>query len=149
MPDSQLIRCPYCSTTNRVASEKIDQGLQPRCGQCKKPLSLSSKPVVVTDATFSAEVERSSIPMLVDLWAEWCGPCRSIAPILDQIAVEMAGRLRVAKLNVDENPMTASRFNASSIPLLLIFKDGKEQDRIVGAYPKTEIVRRLEIVLGR
>ncbi len=149
MSEAQLIRCSQCGTTNRVPREKIAQGLRPRCGQCKAPLSTAGRPIAVTDATFAAEVERSPIPVLVDLWAEWCGPCRSIAPTMEQLASEMAGRLKVAKLNVDENPMTAAKFNAQSIPLLLIFKDGQERDRIVGAYPKTEIVRKLQAVLGR
>jgi thioredoxin len=80
----------------------------------------------------------------VDLWAPWCGPCRIIAPVLDQLAAEMAGRVRIAKLNVDENPATASRFNVSSIPTLLVLKDGREVDRFVGVQPKSEIMRRLE-----
>jgi thioredoxin len=81
---------------------------------------------------------------LLDLWAPWCGPCRTLAPILDEVAAEMAGRVRVAKLNVDENPITAGRFGVRGIPTLLAFKGGREVDRIVGLQPKTEIVRRLE-----
>lgn len=82
--------------------------------------------------------------MLVDLWAPWCGPCRMMAPTLDELAAEMAGRVRVAKLNVDENPATAARFNVRGIPTLLAIKGGKEVDRIVGVQPKAEIVKRLE-----
>jgi len=107
-----------------------------------------SAPLTVTDATFSAEVENSPLPVLVDLWAAWCGPCKMIAPVIDQLAVEMAGRVRVAKLNIDENPATAERFNVRSIPMLLIFRNGHEVDRIVGAQPKSEINRRLERVLA-
>ncbi len=147
--DPQLIRCPSCGALNRVPLEKIQQGLQPVCGRCKITLPLPDTPVVVTDATFPAEVERSTLPVLVDMWAPWCGPCRMIAPILEQLAAEMAGRIRVAKLNVDENPVTAQRFNARSIPTLLVMKDGREVDRIVGAYPKPEIVARLERAIGR
>jgi len=103
---------------------------------------------MVTDATFEAEVGRSPQPVLLDLWAPWCGPCRIMAPILDELASEMAGRVRVAKLNVDENPVTASRFSARSIPTLLVLKDGREIDRLVGVQPKSEIARRLERLLA-
>jgi thioredoxin len=103
----------------------------------------------VTDATFTNEVERSPLPVLVDAWAPWCGPCRMVGPIIDELAEEMAGRLRVAKLNVDDNPMTATRFGLRSIPTLLLIKDGREIDRLVGALPKAEIVRRLEKFVSR
>jgi len=100
--------------------------------------------MTVTDATFAAEVERSPLPVLVDAWAPWCGPCRLIGPVIDELAVEMAGRVRVAKLNVDENPATAARFNLRSIPTLLVLRGGREVDRIIGVQPKSEISRRLE-----
>ena len=148
MSDAQLIRCPSCGTTNRVPREKIDQGLEPICGRCKRPLPVPSKPVTVTDATFSAEVERSPLPVLLDMWAAWCGPCQMVAPVVEELAAEMAGRVRVAKLNVDENPLTAARFNVLSIPTLLVLEGGREVDRIVGVQPKSEIARRLERVLG-
>ena len=151
MPDTRLIRCPACGTANRVPRDKIERGLKPKCGRCKTPLPVDNsqnKPGIVTDATFSAEVEHSALPILVDGWAPWCGPCRMIAPILDELAAELAGQLRVAKLNVDENPATASRFGLRSIPTLLVFKAGREVDRIVGVQPKSEISRRLERVIG-
>lgn len=143
MPETPLIRCPSCGTTNRVPFDKIKQGLQPVCGQCKSSLIVST-PVTVTDATFAAMVERSALPVLLDLWAAWCGPCRMMAPMLDDLAAELAGRVRVAKLNVDENPATASRFKVSSIPTLLILKGGLEIDRLIGVQPKTEIARRVQ-----
>jgi len=146
--DADVIRCPNCGAANRVPREKIAMGLQPVCGRCKKPLNGASIPVTVTDATFSAEVEASALPVLLDLWAPWCGPCLLIAPVMEQLASEMAGRVRVAKMNVDENPLTASRFSVRSIPSLLVLRNGKEIDRIVGVQPKPEIVRRLECVLG-
>jgi len=147
MADTQLIRCSACGATNRVPSEKIERRLQPVCGRCKAPLSVSNAPLTVTDATFSSDVERSPLPVLLDMWAPWCGPCRTVAPVIDQLAAEMAGRVRVAKLNVDENPVTAERFQIRSIPALLVLKGGQEIDRIVGVQPKSEIARRLERVL--
>jgi thioredoxin 2 len=146
--DPRMILCPACGTMNRVPEDKLAQGLRPLCGQCKARLLPEGKPITVTDATFSAQVERSPIPVLVDLWAPWCGPCKMIAPVLEELAAEMSGRIRVAKLNVDDNAATAARFNAHSIPTLLIFKDGREVDRIVGVHPKQEIARRLGRVLA-
>jgi thioredoxin 2 len=126
--------------------DKIQQGLAPVCGRCKKPLPVGGEPVTVTDATFAAEVERSPLPVLLDLWAPWCGPCRMIAPVIDELAGQMAGRVRFAKLNINENPATPARFNVHSIPTLLVLKAGREVDRIVGVQSKSELARRLERV---
>ena len=131
-----------------MPSEKVRAGLEPICGRCKATLSISAHPTIVTDANFAAEVERSPLPVLLDMWAPWCGPCRMIAPIIEQLAGELAGRVKVGKLNTDENPMTGSRFNVRSIPTLLVLKDGKEVDRLVGALPKQEILRRLESIIS-
>ena len=146
MADAQLIRCPSCGATNRVPLEKIMQGLQPVCGRCKTPLPVGNQPVTVTDATFETEVERSPLPVLLDMWAPWCGPCRMVGPVVEELAKEMAGRVRVAKLNVDENPATAARYHVQSIPTLLVLKNGREIERIVGAQPKAAIVQRLQKV---
>jgi thioredoxin len=108
------------------------------------PATAAATPLTVTDATFAAEVERSPVPVLVDAWAPWCGPCRAIAPAIEQLAAELAGRIRVAKLNVDENPATAGRFDVRSIPTMLVMVGGREVDRIVGAQPKAAIKERLE-----
>ena len=159
MPDTDLIRCPGCGADNRVPRDKVDKGLTAVCGRCKTPLPHAAeshatqphavKPMTVTDASFPVDVERSPLPVLVDAWAGWCMPCRMIAPVIEELAAEMAGRVRVAKLNVDENPATASRFDLRSIPTLLIFKEGQEIDRIVGVQPKSEIMRRLAQVTSR
>jgi thioredoxin len=109
---------------------------------------VDGKPVTVTDATFAADVERSPLPVLLDMWATWCGPCKMMAPVIDELAADLTGRVRVGKLDVDENPATAARFGVRSIPTLLVLRDGRELDRIVGVQPKSEIVRRLERVIG-
>src|SRR5262245_39618671 len=141
-PDSEFIRCPACGTTNRVAAGGPRAGLEPVCGRCKTPLSSEpspSRPIVVTDATFATEVEQSSQLALVDLWAPWCGPCLSLAPAIEQLASELAGKVKVAKLNIDENPATPARFGVRSIPTMLVFKNGREVDRLVGLQSKSAI----------
>jgi thioredoxin 2 len=148
MSETMLIRCASCGATNRVPQAKLTQGLRATCGSCKASLPAGERPVTVTDATFASLVEGSPLPVLVDMWAEWCGPCRMVAPVIDELAGAMGGQVRIAKLNVDENPGTASRFGVQSIPTLLVFKDGREIDRMVGVQPKPEIVRRLEQVIG-
>jgi thiol-disulfide isomerase/thioredoxin len=104
MAERLLIRCSVCGATNRVPPEKLRQGEQPICGRYKTPLSADGKPVTVTDQTFPNEVERSPVPVVVDMWAPWCGPCRYLTPIVEELSAQLAGRVRVAKLNVDENP---------------------------------------------
>jgi thioredoxin 2 len=141
----RLVKCPVCATTNRLPP--YQPGRKAVCGKCKTPLPEPSGPVEVTDTTFSTEVESSATPVLLDMWADWCGPCHMLAPTIDQLSSEMAGRVKVAKLNIDENPGTANRFGVRSIPTLLVLKGGKEIDRLVGVQPKQEIVRRLENVL--
>ena len=140
---ASMVVCPACGATNRVPGDKVAQGLAPVCGKCKTPLP-AGRPQAVTDASFAQDVERSALPVLMDAWAPWCEPCHVIAPVIDQLASELAGRVRVVKLNVDENPQTAARFNLRSIPTLLVLMSGREIDRLVGVQPKQEIARRLE-----
>ena len=145
--------CLNCGAKNRV-NETLALAHRPICGKCGAALNTSdgagdSKPRTVTDTSFAIDViEASSAkPVLVDAWAEWCGPCRVIAPVLEQLAAESNGKYRIAKLNVDDNPRTAAQFNIRSIPTLLIFKNGQLADQIVGAQPKQAIAARLARLL--
>lgn len=107
-----------------------------------------SNATAVSDATFEAEVVNSSVPVIVDFWAEWCGPCRMIAPILDEIAASYAGRVKVVKVDVDSNSRTASQFSVMSIPTLLFFKNGKVQDQVVVALPKKMLQEKVDKFLA-
>jgi thioredoxin 1 len=100
--------------------------------------------ITISDDTFDEEVGLSDLPVLVDFWAEWCGPCKMIAPILEEIAGDKQGALRVAKVNVDDNPKIAQRFQVQSIPTLMLFKNGEAQSRLVGAFPKGKILAEVE-----
>ena len=106
-----------------------------------------SHPIEITDATFDQEVVKADTVVLVDFWAEWCGPCKIIAPIVEDLAKEYDGKVKFTKLDVDSNPRSATNFGIRGIPTLLIFKDGKPVDQVVGAVPKSEIKKRLEEAL--
>ena len=135
-----VIRCPNCGQANRVHA--LAPGQTAVCGKCKTPLKGT---VTLTDTTFAQTI--GTAPFVVDFWAPWCGPCRTIGPILDQLAAERHD-VRIGKLNVDENPRTASQFNARSIPLLVFFKDGVERGRVVGAVPRGHIEAAITQYLG-
>jgi len=142
--NSTIVLCNRCGTKNRIPLERLSD--RPICGRCRAPLPLenfSSHPVEVTDRTFSEEVLSFPGPVLVDCWAPWCGPCRTVAPIMDQLASDYAGRIKIAKLNTDDNPATASQYGIQSIPTLLFFKNGKQVNKLVGALPKAEIEKHL------
>ena len=105
------------------------------------------KPNAVTDSTFDAEVLQASAPVLVDLWAEWCGPCRMIGPFLEDLAADMAGRVTVAKVNIDENPQTPMKYGVRGIPTMILFKDGQVAATKIGALPKSKLYEWVESVL--
>jgi thioredoxin 2 len=126
---SQVVTCPSCSTKNRVP--RISSG-HPRCAKCHLDLPWL---VDAGDADFAEAVATKPL-VLVDLWAPWCGPCRMVAPILEQLSREFAGRLKVVKVNVDESPQVAQRYDARSIPMLLLMRAGEVVDTVVGAQPE-------------
>jgi thioredoxin 2 len=140
--------CKSCGTTNRVPQARDGGTL--RCGRCRRPLLLgesnNGKPIEVDDRSFEKEVIKSQIPVLVDCWAPWCGPCRIVAPTIDQLARKYSGRVKVTKLNTDDNPEVTASYGILSIPTLLIFRGGKLVDRMVGTIPRAEIERRLSRV---
>jgi thioredoxin len=103
-----------------------------------------SKPQVVSDQNFETEVIKSETPVLVDFWAAWCGPCRMVAPVLEEIANEQGEKVKIAKLDVDANPITAGRFGVRSIPTMILFKNGREADRVVGYHPKEQLLKKLQ-----
>ncbi len=138
---SQIIACENCGTKNRISLENKDKAI---CGKCKEKLYFPTKPIEITGANFNLMVEKSTLPVLVDFWATWCPPCRMIAPILDEVARELSGKAMIGKLDVDANQITAGRFRVQSIPTLLIFKGGKQVERIVGLQTKEAILQKLK-----
>jgi thioredoxin len=152
---AMIITCEKCGTKNRV-DETASQSMRAVCGKCGAELqaatggvgdagAVNGGPRIVTDATFAREVlQAAERPVLLDCWAEWCGPCRMLTPVLEQLSAESQGRYTIAKLNVDENPQTAAQFGIRSIPTMLIFKNGALVDRLVGLQPKQAIAARMK-----
>jgi thioredoxin 2 len=143
-----IIKCEECGTKNRVPGDKT--GLKPVCGSCKTPLPgdrLYDRPINVTDMTFQDDVLNYKGPVLLDCWAPWCGPCKVVGPLLDSLAKEYAGQIKIAKLNVDENQTTASRYSVMSIPTMILFKNGEAIESLVGAQPRNQIENLIKRVI--
>jgi thioredoxin 2 len=130
------VACPFCGTLNRVDLSRIED--RPRCGSCSRPILLD-RPLAVSDETFERIVGDSAVPVLVDFYADWCGPCKIMAPLLDDVAQRRAGDVLVLKLDTDRNPVTAQRYGIRGIPTLILFREGKETGRRTGAVPRGEL----------
>ncbi len=132
-----LFTCPHCQTRNRVPDERADQ--DPVCGHCAKPL-LSGEVLELNDKNFDAVVQGSELPVLVDFWAPWCGPCQQMAPQFAQAAMQLKGQVLLIKVNSDDNPQLSQRFGIRSIPTLVKMRNGIEVKRASGALPTGQIV---------
>lgn len=136
------VRCVFCAKLNRVDLARVDQ--HPKCGECGKPILLD-RPLPVTDAEFERIIKDAEVPVVVDFYADWCGPCKVMAPIFDEFALEQRGRALVVKLDTERSPRTPQALNVRGIPTLIVFQKGKEVARQVGAVPKP----KLEELLAR
>ena len=136
------VRCQFCDTWNRVVAERASD--RPKCGKCGKPM-LIDRPIALNDETFTRTITESEIPVLVDFYADWCGPCKIMAPSVDQLAAENQGRVLVGKLDTDRSPRTAQAFNIRGIPTTILFKAGKEANRLTGAAPLPALRKLAEV----
>lgn len=138
MPNAQTatVVCPFCETLNRVDLTRIEQ--HPKCGKCGKPILLD-RPIAISDASFERVTTDTTVPVVVDFYADWCGPCKIMAPLLDDAARQRAGQILVTKLDTDRNPAAGTRLGVRGIPTLIGFRSGKEVDRRVGAIPPAEL----------
>ena len=135
------ISCPHCTSTNRIPSDRLGDG--PKCGKCKKPLFLG-KPIELSAANVATTLNHNEVPVLVDCWAPWCGPCRNFTPVFEQAARELEPTLRLAKLNTEDEQALAGRWQIRSIPTLILFKQGKEVVRVAGAMSLTQLKQWLK-----
>jgi thioredoxin 2 len=138
MTESMHLVCPHCAAVNRIPSNRI--GENPRCGKCREPV-FTGQPTELSDSSFETHISRSDIPVVVDFWAPWCGPCKMMAPAFEQAAAQLEPGFRLAKLNTEEAQATAARFQIRSIPTLALFKNGREVARQPGAMGAADIVR--------
>jgi thioredoxin 2 len=143
MNNGIFARCRSCGAKNRVLHDRL--GSVPRCGKCSTPLRIPDRVVAVNESSFHDEVLYETIPTAVDFWAPWCGPCRMVSPVLDDIAGRYPGRIKVVKVNSDENPALSHQFGIKGIPTIILFRDGKEVDRLTGAASRESIIQFLRL----
>jgi thioredoxin 2 len=144
---SVILACSKCGAKNRFPVVRMAD--KPKCAKCHSPLPIEnlSRPVIVTDQSFDNEVLGSPLPVLVDCWAPWCGPCKAIGPVIDALAQDYAAKVKVAKLNLDDNPMIGSRYAINSVPTFLLVKNGQIVDKLVGALPRQQMETALARIL--
>ncbi|GBC60884.1 thioredoxin TrxC [Desulfonema ishimotonii] len=148
-PNTYIMRCTACGTRNRIPVEKV--GTVAKCGKCQGPVHTDvlriDHALTITDSDFDSQILRSPLPALLDCWAPWCGPCQMMEPFMTELAATWQGRIRVGKMNVDENPRTSSQYRIMSIPTLLIFDNGQLKDTLTGALPRQSIVQAMSAYL--
>ncbi|MBG7601887.1 MAG: thioredoxin TrxC [Gammaproteobacteria bacterium] len=144
MPDQFHIVCPHCQGINRIPAARLSDN--PKCGKCKQPL-FQGKPLEVDEAAFQRQISRSDVPLLVDFWAEWCGPCKMMAPMFAQAAIELEPRVRLLKVDTEKNQNLAAQFDIRSIPTIAIFKGGKEVARQAGAMQAPQLIQWVRSIL--
>jgi len=142
-----LNACAVVVKVPTTAAQPCDAGTWWPRSNDRKEETIVANVVQVTDATFDGEVLKADLPVLIDFWAPWCGPCKAIAPVVEQLSEEYAGRLKVVKMNVDDNPETPSRYGVRGIPNLIVFKGGQVRDQIIGAVPKAQLVKAITAVV--
>jgi thioredoxin 2 len=144
MTESLHVVCPQCDAVNRLPEQRLREN--PICGQCRQPL-FSGQPAELTGANFDRHLGRNDLPLVIDFWAPWCGPCRTMAPAFNQVTAELEPLARLAKVNTENEQQLAARFNIRSIPTLAIFKNGREIARQSGALDKTSLKRWIQSYL--
>jgi thioredoxin 2 len=140
-----LVRCLSCGAKNRIPENKMNE--TSKCGKCHEPMEtaglLSGRSMMTSDRDFDSKVLKSPVPVLFFTFANWCPSCQAIIPVVEELARDWKGRVRVAKLNIDQNPVTAGRFNIMSVPTIIIFDNGQARDRLTGAVPKLQIMQKM------
>lgn len=138
------IVCPHCNAVNRIPSQRLADN--PKCGKCANPL-FTAKPLELAAPAFQQHLQRSDIPLLVDFWAPWCGPCKMLTPTIEALAEDYEGKIKVVKVNVDDNQELAAKYGIRGIPTVMVFKDGEVHSTMVGLQPREQLAEAIDNVL--